>query len=851
MFVAALDRPEPERDAFVVEVCGDDRWLRDEVLSLLASDRDAGSFGETPAALLLGAAGPSPAGSTPRLAAGTRLGPYEVLGFLRAGGMGEVYRGRHTVLERPVAIKTVRTVADAEARRRLVREARHASLLKHRNICTVHEVGEVDGTPFIVMELVDGRPLSEVLGEGGLPLDEGLGYASGIAEALAHAHRQGIIHRDLKSSNVVIDGEGRAVVLDFGLAKRIPTPTSPATGESITAVGQLAGTLSHMAPEVLLGGAADVRSDVWALGVLLFELATGRLPFHGKTPFETSSAILDAPPDWGEQRLPMALRLVIERCLAKDPRTRYQSADEVRASLEAIRRRRAWPLVGRLLLRTRRRQLYAFAAFVAFAGTSVTAAPLASPRLGRWLTGGSGPIVTTLVLLPFQNSTGNPEIDYFAAGLSEGLLTSLGGALEVRLVSAGLGPRAEAGTGDPAAVARRLGAEAAVAGRLRMASDRIALDVRLIDAARGRVLWSDTFERSVPQVLVLQTDVVRGLAAAVKLALRPDAGDRLTLVRAVNPEAYQEYLKGRYEWNQRTPPSLERALAHFAAARDLDPTYAPAWAALADVYSQFATVLVAKGSPLVYRPQAEEAAIRALQIDPYSAEAHAALGYVRHYDLRWTEAEQSFRRALELNPSYPLAHLWLANLLMSRGRLDEALEHAHMARELDPFSLIVNANIGWILLAADRREEALQHLRWTLALDSTYLQARARLMDALVALDRLEEAREEAERLIDMSQRAPYGVARLATIHARTGRPDEAKRLLDELLDRARRGYVPPALLSEAYGALDQVEPAVEWLVRSFEERSNAVAYFILRPELGGVHADPRIQALAARRGAS
>jgi tetratricopeptide (TPR) repeat protein len=263
----------------------------------------------------------------------------------------------------------------------------------------------------------------------------------------------------------------------------------------------------------------------------------------------------------------------------------------------------------------------------------------------------------------------------------------------------------------------------------------------------GRVLWSDTYERSAAQVLALQADVVRGLAAAVRLTVRPGAADRLSAVRAVNPEAYQEYLKGRYEWNQRTPESLDRALAYFVQARQLDPTYAPAYAALADVYSQHATVLVGTGSPLEYRPLATDAAIRALQIDPFSAEAHAALGYVRHYDLRWDEAEASFLRAMELNPNYPMAHLWYANLLMSLGRMDEALDHADMARALEPYSLIVNANIGWILAAAGRAAEAVVHLDRTLELDSTYVQARFRRMAALHALGRVREALEEGERL--------------------------------------------------------------------------------------------------------
>ena len=846
LFLEALELPEPERSEYLRRACGEDADLLQEIGSLLASEKAAASFCEMPAAGLLGDG--EPAGATPRLEPGTRLGAYEVTSFLSAGGMGQVYRARHTVLQRMVAIKTVNArQADPDTKRRLIREAQHASVLSHPNICAIHEVGEVEGTPFIVMALVEGRALSDTVRAAVPELRDALAYGVQIADALEHAHQHGIIHRDLKSSNIVLDANGRPLVLDFGLAKRLPQAGGTPPESTVTGHGALAGTLSHMAPEVLRGGHADARSDVWSLGVLLYELVTGGLPFTGQTPFETSSAILSEPPRPMSVRVPLAVRLVIERCLVKDPDARYQRAAQVRDALDAIRRRNAWPLVGRLLVSARRRALYGTAA----AAVLVLATASVGPRAWKYLGGVRVAGVSTLAFLPLESEPDDPEARYHAAGLTDGIFGQLGAATEIRAIAPASAAWVARTAATPAEVARRLGADAIVSGRIRHTADRVAVDIRLIDASRGRVLWSDTYERTEEQVLALEADVVRGLIAEVRLTVRPEAFARLATVRAVNPEAYEAYLKGRYEWNQRTPASLERAVAHFEAATELDPTYAPAYAALADCYNQLGTVMLATGSPKQYRPRAEDAAIRALQIDPSSAEAHAALGYVYHYDWQFDEAERQFRRAIDLNPSFPLVRIWYANLLMSRGRMDEALAQVSVGRELDPFSLVVNTNMGWVLDAAGRYQDAIAQLTRTLKLDSTYRQARSRLVNALVGAGRLAEAREQAERLVDLTGRAPYPLADLAVIEASMGRTGEARALLEELSARAAEGYVPPAVLAEVHAMLGDSEEALTWMTRAFEERSNAMVYIAIDPFLDPLRGDPRFQALVARVGLS
>jgi eukaryotic-like serine/threonine-protein kinase len=821
VFAEALELPETERSAFVARACEGDSTLIREVESLLASEKAAAGFLESPAAMLLGQEAPA----SPRLEPGTRLGAYEVTAFLSAGGMGEVYRARHTVLGRQVAIKTVSArAAEPKANRRLVREAQHASILNHPNICTIFEVGDAEGIPFFVMQLVEGRSLRERLREALPSLEDALRVGYQVADALEHAHRHGIVHRDLKSSNVVVDDAGQAIVLDFGLARRIPeVPTDASRDPTLTVTGAVAGTLSHMAPEVLRGGHADARSDVWALGVLLYELVTGELPFGGRTPFETSSAILGDAPRRMSNRVPLAVRLVIERCLAKNPNGRYQHAADVRAALDAIARRNAWPLVGRLLVSTRWRRLSAWSAVVAL----VVAAAVAAPRIRARIASVGIIKISTLAVVPLETDASDSTSVYYAHGITEALIDRLGAIAQARVLAPASAARAAQTAASRAELARRLHADAIVEGRVRRSPGRIAVDVRLVEPSSGRVVWSDTYDRDTRQVLALEDDIVRALAAEVRLTLRPATRAQPEPSRAVNPDAYESYLRGRFEWSRRTKASLERAVIHLTRAIELDPTYAPAHAALADCYNQFGTQLVGTGSPREFRPRAAAAAIRALQIDPYSAEAHAALAYVRHYEWQWAEAERGFRRAIELNPSYPYAHLWYANLLMSRRRLDEALEQVNLARELDPFSLIVNSNVGWVLTIAGRNAEAIAQLRRTLALDSTYVQAHTRLIDPLEALGRFDEARREAEIVVRLTNGSTSAIASLAAIDAAAGRTDEARRELVGLLERARREYVPPGAVAVVYAKLGDTLNQDVWLMRAYNERSNALAYLL------------------------
>lgn len=844
VFLDALEIAEPDRRAFVDETCGDDEAVAREVHSLLASDRSAGSFCETPAARLLRDEGLLETSASGGLQPGTRLGGYEITSLIGAGGMGQVYRARDSRLNRDVAIKTLAPdAAHAGAALRLIKEARHASSLKHPNICTIHEIGESAGIPFIVMEFVDGRPLSAVQAEASPTLETSLRYGIQVADALDHAHSRGIVHRDLKSSNVVIEHGGRAIVLDFGLAKRLPEADRPA--ESLTASQQgPVGTLTHMAPEVLRGDRGDVRSDIWSLGVLLYGLVAGRLPFTGQTAFETSSAILGEQPRPMDRTIPLPLRLVIERCLAKNPNERYQRAGDVRTALEAILARRGWRIAARLLIPSRR-----------LAAAIVAAAAIAAFAIfigARWLRGSYGaapPSFGTVAVLPLEDATGDAGQDFYSSGVTDALIAQLGAAGDLRVIARTSADRASVRGKAVASIGRELGADAVVQGSFRRTADRVRLDLRLTDVARDQVLWSDSFERSARDVLVLQADAVRAVAAGVRAALRPNARERLTMVPAIRPDVYEHYLKGRFEFNRRTAASLQSAIRHFGRAIELDPTFAPAHAALADCYNQLGTVMVGTGSPREHRPRAEAEAIKALQIDASSSEAHAALGYVRHYQWQWADAEKAFLRAIELNPSNTLARLWYANLLMSRRRFDEALRQAYAARDLDPFSLIVNTNIGWILGFAGRHAEAVDHLTRTVALDPEYPQARWRLADVLALSGRYGEALNQVEAALRITNRSASSLSMLAVVYSGLGRQDEARAVLGELTHMARDQYVPPSTLSGVYRALGDIETALDWMERSVDEGSNYAAYMAVEPGNARLKAHPRFQAILERTG--
>jgi TolB-like protein/Tfp pilus assembly protein PilF len=825
LFHAALDVAPANRAAYLDAACGADEGLRAEVASLLASDQEAGDFIEHPAATLLSAA--QGRAFAPRFELGAQVGRFEILEFLGAGGISEVYRARDSRLGRTVALKFVADPEDREAGARLLVEAQHASILNHPNICAVHEAENDAELPFIVLELIEGPTLSDVLKKRRPSIREVIQWGKEVAAALDHAHQSGVIHRDLKAANVAVSPDGTVKVLDFGLSRHTTSDGSAQSPAAILTNASVAGTLTHIAPEVLRGAPVDHRVDLWAFGVMLYQLTSGELPFKMATAFDTANAILEATPDPLPAMIPAELRRVIERCLAKDPELRVGTAAELRKALNAVPLDRVGPWRG--------------------VGRQTAVAALASAiAIGGWFGWQqiATPVTRTPVLavLPFENSSGDTTQAFFADGVTEELIGALGRIDGVRVIAAGTSMRYRNAARPMRDLARTDGADRLLEGSVARVGEDITLSARLVEASTGRVVWSEDYQRNAHQVQALQATIASAVATAVRVELNADDAKRFATVRAVAPEVYEAYLKGRFYWNQRTADSLRTAVHHFESAIALDPSYAPAYASLADCYNLLGTVMVAGGSPKEWRPKAMGAAVKALQIDGELGEAHATLGYVRHYDWQWAEAENSFRRAIALNPNYALGRIWYANFLCSLRRFDEAVAHVLVARDLDPLSLIVSTNVGWVFHRARRHQEAIAEYKRGLSLDPTYLQAHMRLTDSYLAVGRFDDAIDESETVARLSNRSPADVMLLERTKFLAGHPNEFQRRLDELIAQSSKGYASPAAIANAYFAVGRNDEGFVWLERSYRERTNNIVYLAVEPVYDGVRDDPRFK---------
>ena len=832
LFEEALRAEPAARAAFLADACGDDEQLRAMVDRLLTAHAGAGDFMEQSPVRGLAVAVAAQGRLTGALRGSYRLGQR-----IGVGGTGEVYEAQDTRTGRTVAIKVLADES-IDGRRRLLREARHALELAHPNICEVYEVHNDDDGAFIAMERLDGLVLLDAVPAGGFAPIQATDVALQLAAGIAHAHAHAIVHRDLKCANLMLLPDGRLKILDFGLARRLPEAVETAiSAASLTDAGAIAGTLSYLAPEVLRGERADTRSDIWACGVVLHELLTRQQPFEGRTPFELSSTVLREPPRPLPASVPAGLRTIRDNCLGKNPVDRYQHGGELFSALEAYQ-------VGRRIKAHRRhrpRSQWMWAAAATIAVLFAGAAGFIESRR-------SSDRKPAIAVLSLQGERAGPEPSYFADGVTEALIERLGTIDSIRVLSRTSTAR-YGSTPSWAALRRDLDADLAVRGEVHTADGRVHLTLTVIDTATGRTVWHNTFERSANQVLSLENNATQEIAAAIGVPVASSRLERLRAVRAVDPVVYENYLKGRFYWNKRTDGSLERATEFYRAAIDLDPTYAPAHAALADCYNQLGTVMVGQASPAEMRPRARAEAVAAIQADDSLAEAHATLGYISHYDWDWTTAEREFKRAIELNPNLALAHAWYANYLASTKRLNEAAAEVQHAEQLDPLSLVVVTNVGWTLSYARRPNEAIAAFRRALALDPNYIQARWRLAGELSTSGRFDEGIVEAQKVVELTARSPSSIAWLAQAYAQAGRRQEAVSTLNELLEVAQSRYVSPVGIYGIYFRLGDADKGFEWLEKAIQERSNGVVYLTVDTFMDGVRSDPRYRSVLERIG--
>ncbi len=749
---------------------------------------------------------------------GKTLSHFTILDQLGAGGVGVVYRARDGRLGRDVALKVLAPsiLADESARRRFRQEAMALSRLSHPNIATVHDFDSHEGIDFLVMEYVEGETLGERLSRGAIAEPEAVALGAQIAEALEEAHDRDVIHRDLKPGNVMIGPKGRVKVLDFGLAKLLRVGEGVET-VSVSATGTWSGTIPYMPPEQLEGHPVDARSDLYALGAILYEMATGRRAFPGASAARLFSAILNdrpAAPSTIAGGLSSAFDSLVLRLLDKAPARRPPSARDVLSDLRAI------------------------------AGGAPRAATRPSQPAGS--TGNRR--IESLVVLPLDNLSGDPEQEFFADGMTEELIADLAQIQALRVISRTSAMRYKKTQKTLQEIGRELTVDAAVEGSVRRHEGRVRITAQLIEIATDRHLWAKSYERDLRDVLALQGEVAQEIAREIQVKLTPHEEARFAKSRRVDPRAHEAYLKGRHHWNKRTDEGLLRSLEYFREAIDRDPVWATAYVGLADAYNVigfFGTL-----PPSDSFPKAKAAAAAALRIDEGIAGGYAALGYVQHYyEWDWRESDLSFRRALELNDGDAYIHLFYMNHFVAMGRIGEAAREADRAYELDPLSMIINTARGWARFFGRSYDEAIRYYEKAIEMDASFPPAHAWLASAYEVTGRLDEAIAEANRAAELIGGGAWALVELARALALSGRRQESEAVLAELREQAGRRYISPydmALVCEALGRDDET---FEQLERAYAGRANFLVLLRVDPRLDRLRGDARFRDLVSRMG--
>ena len=789
------------------------------------------------------------------LSVGSRLGPYEIEAAIGAGGMGEVYRARDTRLDRTVAIKVLLADSgtDPGRRARIEREAKAIAALNDPHICTLHDVGEHDGSTFLVMELLQGETLAARLGKGPLPLGQALGVAIDIADALASAHRHGVIHRDLKPGNVMLTASG-AKLLDFGLARLTHDAVGAVAGNRssastraapLTRQGTIVGTLQYMAPEQLEAQPADERTDLWALGAILYEMVTGRRAFEGKSDAGLVAAILDhepAPIASLQPHAPPALERLVRQCLAKPPGERPGTAHDVAANLRWIRESignggpASRRLPGRLTLRP---------ALVTVAVVLLALAIVLWQNRGLLKPGTetkpapASPAAVTIAVLPFADLSANHDQEYFSDGLAEELLNALGGVPGLRVTARVSSFRFKGANPDVETIGRKLNVANLLEGSVRRDGRRLRIGVQLVDAQSGFQRWSAAYERQMDDIFAVQEDIARSVVAALQITLLASPASIVSL-QTKNPEAYTAVLQARHFWTRRGPGDLERAAASFRKAIELDPGYANAWVGLAETHHRQADngdLPVEEG----YRMARQEVE-RALALAPGLAYAHAEMGWIRRaHDWDWEGADASYQRALALEPGSRAAVVGASVLAFTLGRLDEAIGLDARAIEIDPLSVGPRINLGIHLYYAGRLGQAAGAFTKALELSPDFPIARALLGRVLLLQGRPQEALAEIEREPDQVWRR-YG---LCLAHHAAGRAKEA----DAALAAFVKDYKDTMAfqIAEIFAYRGKADEAFAWLDRAFAQRDGGMADLKNNPLLRSLQSDPRHAALFKR----
>ncbi len=839
------------------------------------------------------------------LLTGTYLGRYEVRTLLGVGGMGEVYLAHDTTLNRSIALKLLPASFSTNRDRlnRFKREALAASSLNHPNILTIYEISAEGGLNFIATEFIDGESLRHHIERPRMGLGEVLDISIQVASALTEAHAAGIVHRDIKPENIMVRHDGIAKVLDFGLAKLIEQekPVSnaeaPTKAFARTEAGIVLGTVSYMSPEQARGLQVDARTDIWSLGVVLYEMVAGRLPFAGETTSDMIAAILKTEPPSLKRTVadvPVELERIVTKALRKDKEERYQGVKDLALDLKSLKRRlefeaeleRTGPSeeqnsealndVGPNTVAMR-----GSTAPQTGAASALDTTPTAESVNNKINRGRRLPLVIPLILaaiaiatvayfvysnygnrgdktsidstagirsiavLPFANVNDNPDMEYLSDGISESLINSLSQLPQLKVIARSSSFKYKGRDADPETVAKALSVEGILTGRVTQRGENLLISVELMDARDRTQVWGEQYNRKATDLLQVQAEISREIAERLRLRLSVGEQQQLSKRETATPEAYELLLRGRFQWRKGGTEDWKKATEYYNQAIVVDPAYALAYAELSVSYSNLAHNSIL--DPKEFLPRAEVAALRALALDETLADAHLALANLKLNAWEWTAAEGEYKRAIELNPNFAEAYRWYSAYLTVTGRHEQSIARIRRARELDPLSIIVNADLGSNLFFARHYDEAIEAVKKTLELDPNFPLAHAYLGYIYAAKGMYPEAIAEQQEAIKLGLGGPSGQIYLGAAYARSGEREKAKTILKQL--QTSKEYVSPGELAILYGSLGEREQAFASLEKAYAAHDLQLQYLGADPAFDPLRSDPRFRDLMRRIG--
>jgi TolB-like protein/Flp pilus assembly protein TadD/tRNA A-37 threonylcarbamoyl transferase component Bud32 len=779
---------------------------------------------------------------------------YRIIDKIGEGGMGVVYRAEDTRLGRQVAVKFLssKLLDDPAALERFQREARAASSLNNPHICALYDIGQHEGVPFLVMELLEGTTLRSRISGTPIATDTLLDIAVQAADALDTAHSAGIVHRDIKSANIFLTPSGQVKVLDFGLAKlaaRRGNDVDPYAATTLaqrhapaTESGQTFGTLSSMSPEQARGEDLDGRSDLFSFGVVLYEMATGREPFVGRTSALTFDAILNhtpARPSTLNAKIPAELEHIILKALEKDRDLRYQTAAELRADLKRLKRETdssKVPFGGAAVSRPRARLSVAQWAMIA----ATLLVVIAAATFPLWRSH-AGATIDSVAVLPFASVGATGDAEYLPDGMTESLINGLAQLPGLRVSARSVVFRYKGKDVDPQQIGRDLNVRAIVTGRVAARGDRLVIEAELMNVADGSQLWGGQYNQPHTNLLAVQDEIANEILDKLGGRITGEEKKRATKRYTDDAEAYELYLQGRYHWNKGTIAGYKKSIEYFEHAIEKDPKYALAYAGLADSNLMLGSYWVESLT------DAKAAAVQALRLDPNLAEAHVALGHIKLWlDWDWPAAEKEFRQGIALNDSLALAHNQYAMYLATLGRLPEAISEVKRAQELDPLSPIVNADLGWYLLYSNQAAEAVSQFRKTIEFDTNSVSAHRGLGVALSETGRHDEAIDELKRALDLSENSPVMLGHLGAAYARAGRKADADAVIKQLQTLSAQLYVPSTSVAIIYAAEGDKNRALDWLQKAYDEHDFSIVQLNVAPWFEPLRGEARFQQLLA-----